>query len=76
MKRILIVSLLITGLYGCAPAPDPCAGKDVYLGMSADQALPILQQCGKWGSEAIGGISVWTLQDHIVVVTPKGVTQK
>jgi hypothetical protein len=76
MKRIFPIGLLIAGLCGCAQTPDPCYGKDVYLGMPADQALPVLQQCGKLGAEAVGGISTWVFRDHIVVVTPKGVTQK
>jgi len=76
MKRIFTIGLLIGGLCGCAQAADPCSGKDVYLGMPANQALPILRQCGKLGAESVGGISTWVFRDHIVVVTKKGVTQK
>lgn len=76
MKRILTISLLIAGLCGCAETPDPCRGKDVYLGMPADQALPILRQCGKLTSEGVGGIALggmtfWLFRDRSIFVTEK-----
>lgn len=67
------ICLLLGSLCGCAETPDPCSGRDVYIGMPADQALPVLQQCGKLGAEAAGGITSWTFRDRVIGVTPKGV---
>jgi len=74
MKRTVAVVLLIGALCSCAQTPDACRGKEIYIGMSADQALPILQQCGKLSAAAVGGITTWVARGHIVTVTPKGVT--
>jgi len=41
--------------------------------MPADQALPILQQCGKLGAQAVGGITSWVFRDRVISVAPKGV---
>jgi hypothetical protein len=73
MRHILTVSLLIGSLCGCAETPDPCRGKDVYIGMAADQALPILQQCGKLRAQAAGGITSWVFRDRVIGVAPNGV---
>jgi hypothetical protein len=71
--HILTISLLIGSLCGCAQTPDACNGKDVYIGMAADQALPILQQCGKLSAQATGGITSWVFRDRVISVAPKGV---
>ena len=74
MRRVLTISLLIGCLGGCAQTPDACSGRDVYIGMPADQALAILQQCGKLSAQATGGITSWVFRDRVISVAPKGVT--
>jgi hypothetical protein len=74
MWRILTLCLLIGSLCGCAQTPDPCSGKEVYIGMAADQALQILQQCGRLSAQATGGITSWVFRDRVISVAPKGVT--
>ena len=69
----LTIGLLIGSLCGCAQTPEACSGKQIYIGMPADQALPILQQCGKLSAAAAGGITSWIVRGHIVTVSPKGV---
>jgi hypothetical protein len=41
--------------------------------MAADQALPILQQCGKLSAQAAGDITSWVFRDRVISVAPKGV---
>jgi hypothetical protein len=72
MRRILAISLLIGSLCGCA-GNDPCSGKDVYVGMPADQALPVLKECGKLQAQAMGGITAWVFRNRVIGVSPKGV---
>jgi hypothetical protein len=69
MRHISALGLLIVPLCGCA-GNDPCAGKDVYVGMAAAQALPILQQCGKLQAQSVGGISGWVFRNRVISVTP------
>jgi hypothetical protein len=73
MRRVLTIGLLTGTLWGCAQTPDACSGKVVYVGMPTDQALPILQQCGKLSAQAAGGITSWVFQDRVITVAPKGV---
>jgi hypothetical protein len=50
----IFASLLMATVGGCA-ADSRCADAAVYVAMSADQALPILQACGKLsGQDAFG----------------------
>jgi hypothetical protein len=69
MRHIFALGLLIIPLCGCA-GNDPCAGKDVYIGMAAAQALPILQQCGKLQAQTAGGISGWVFRNRVITVSP------
>jgi hypothetical protein len=71
MRRVLLIGALLISLGGCAAPNDPCVGKSVYVGMPIDQALPILQQCGRLQAEAAGGISSWVFQNRVVTVEPK-----
>ena len=69
MRHVFALSLFIVPLCGCI-GNDPCAGKDVYVGMAAAQALPILQQCGKLQAQAAGGISGWLFRNRVITVSP------
>ena len=71
--HILTVGLLIGSLCSCTQTPDACSGRDVYIGMAADQALPILEQCGKLSAQAAGGVTSWVFRDQVISVAPKGV---
>lgn len=52
------------------PADSRCADAAVYVAMPADQALPILQACGKLsGQDAFGG-STWYFKNKVIGVTP------
>jgi hypothetical protein len=67
----LIVTLLMVQLSGCAEI-SRCMNADIHVGMSTDQAMPILQSCGRLSSEDISGASIWYFDDKLVTIGPIG----
>ena len=71
--------------YSNAPEPTPmtsplssrstsassrCADADIYVAMPADQALAILQACGKLSGQDAFGDSTWYFKNKVIEVTP------
>lgn len=65
----IFASLLMALLGGCA-ANSRCADADIHVTMPADQALPMLQACGKLSGQDAFGDSTWSFKNKVIEVTP------